>query len=95
MAQITIINTSATIQVKSGSGRLHSITVVAAGTGWTMQVNDGPNATGGLTRMIGQTAMAMPAAGTVMDWSTPQCFSNGLQFVMAGATPGEISVEWS
>jgi len=91
---ITKITTSTTTQIKQNlPGKLLGIFVSAPGTTWTLQVNDGPNPAGGLVPMMGATPFTIPAVATSFP-TFPMDFSNGLQVVTAGATPGEIEVVW-
>lgn len=94
---LTTIKTSGTTQIKTGQGILQAVIVVAPGTTWNAQFNDGPNpnAGGAFTPLIGSTttALVVPAIGTFL-LPVPIPFSNGLQVVTTGATPGEITLVW-
>lgn len=91
----TKITTSTTTQIKAAGlpGKLLGIFISAPGTTWTIQVNDGPNPAGAVVPMLGATPFTIPAVATSFP-SFPMDFSNGLQVVTAGATPGEIEVVW-
>jgi len=88
----TKITTSGTFNLKSMSGYIRGISVPAAGTGWTLQFNDvGPNLSGNSQTIYGGT----PGAITVgMGLLEPIFFGNGIQVVTAGASPGEIDIDW-
>jgi hypothetical protein len=91
---VTVISTSTTTQIKNGSGYLSSIEIAAAGTSWTLQIKDGPDVNGNFKTILGASALTVPAVGTNLI-PAPVFFSNGLQFVTAGATPGELDVAWT
>jgi hypothetical protein len=90
---ISKITTSGTFNLKlSSAGYIQAISVPQAGTSWTLTLNDGPNPAGNVTTIYGAT----PAAITVnLGVLTPLFFTQGLQVVTAGATPGEMEIEWS
>ena len=90
---VTAITSSTTTQAKIGPGYLNGILIAAAGTSWTVQVKDGPDASGNFKTILGASAVTVPAVGTDLIPS-PVYFGQGLQIITAGATPGELDVAW-
>ena len=93
---VTIIKTSATTQIKTGPGTLEQIIITAQGTTWNMQILDGPTMPQNtFTPLIGSTTttLVVPAVGTVFLRGS-LTFTNGLQIVTTGASPGEVSIVW-
>jgi hypothetical protein len=88
---ITKIVTSGTFQLKNLPGYIRGISVPAAGTGWTLQLFDGPTPAGTLISNYGGTT---PGAITVnLGLLAPLFFGTGIQVVTAG-TPGEMDIDW-
>jgi len=91
---VTTVNSAAgTVQVKLGSGVIRNIEGVSAGTSYTFQAKDGPDAAGGTVTLIGAAAIPVVAGVRWVDPIAPIPFRNGLQIVVTG-TPGELFVQW-
>ena len=85
------ITTSGTFNLAlSKPGYIRSLTVSQAGTGWTLQMNDGPNSLGNVTTLFGGTPVTV-AAGLYL--ASPLYYSQGFQVITAGATPGELELD--
>lgn len=90
----TIAN-KATNQIKLGAGVIRKITVLNAGTSWTLQLLDGPDSAGNTATLMGASAFTVPAVGTqLLDPFAPLYFRNGLQAVTGGTTAGEIDIQY-
>jgi hypothetical protein len=91
---ITKITTSGTFNLKSMAGYITAISVPAAGTSWTLQMFDvGPNPASDTQPVYGGST-----AGTItvnLGIINPIYFGNGIQVVTAGASPGEIDIQWT
>lgn len=91
---VTTVNGAAgTIQVKIGGGVLRGIQGVSAGTSYTFQAKDGPDASGNYRTMIGAAAVPVVAGQQWVSPSESLAFTNGLAFTVTG-TPGEFYVQW-
>ena len=90
---VTVIANKATTQIKNGAGVLQAVVVANPGTAWTLQINDGPNLSAGVTAILGATPLTVPAVGTDV-LPAPMPFSYGLQVVTAGTTAGEMELVW-
>jgi hypothetical protein len=83
------ITSSGTFNLKQGAGFIRSISVPAAGTSWTLQINDGPRTDGTTNTLYGAT----PGAITVnLGLLTPLNFGYGCQIVTSG-TAGELDID--
>lgn len=84
------VTTSGTFNLAlSRAGYVRSMTVSQPGTGWTLQLNDGPTPTGTTTTLYGATPVTV--SGQYL--ASPLYFGQGFQVVLAGATPGEIEFD--
>jgi hypothetical protein len=90
MAMFKIVTSGTFNLALSKPGYVRSLTVSAAGTGWTLQLNDGPNSAGNVTTLFGGTPATI-ASGMYLQ--SPLYYSQGFQVVTAGATPGEIEFD--
>ena len=82
---------NATTTLKTGPGFLQGVIVNAAGSGWTVQLFDSVSGSG--TAIGGGTAaFTVPVAGTNLNYDCH--FTTGLTIVLAGTTPGSITVAW-
>lgn len=85
------INAAGTFTVKSGPGFLHRIVVNAPG-GATIRIYDNTAASG--TAIVGgAAAVAIPAAGSLLDYDVN--FQIGLTIVIATMTAGSITVSFA
>jgi hypothetical protein len=91
---LATVTASGTFQVKTGAGYLNGVYVAAAGTTWTLQVKDGPDQNGNTKTMLGGTAVTVPTSGTELI-NQPLYFGQGLQFILSGATPGELDISFT
>lgn len=82
----------ATNLVKGSAGFLQGFTVANAGTTWTLQIFDSANTGTPANPIYGATAITVPSAGTQVVLNVH--FSNGLIFLTAGTTAGELVVEY-
>lgn len=89
---ITRITTSGTVNLKlAAPGYIRGLSVPVAGTSWTIQLNDGPNSAGNVTAVYGATPAAVTTSLGLLE---PLFFGQGIQVVTAGATPGELDIDW-
>lgn len=89
---IAKITTSGTFNLKSMAGYIRGISVPAAGTGWTLQLNDvGANPASNTQTVYGATPGAITTSLGLLE---PLFFGNGIQVITAGATPGELDIDW-
>jgi hypothetical protein len=91
---IAKITTSGTFNLKSMAGYVTAISVPNAGTTWTLQMFDvGPNPPSDSQAVYGGAA-----GGTItvnLGIIQPIYFGNGIQIITAGASPGEIDIQWT
>jgi hypothetical protein len=91
---ITKITTSGTFNLKSMAGYVTALSVPNAGTSWTLQMFDvGPNPPSDSQPVYGGAA-----GGTItvnLGIINPIYFGNGIQIITAGASPGEIDIQWT
>lgn len=78
---------SASDVVKSGAGRLHSITVNDPGSAWSITVYDNTSASG--------TVIAVLAPSSPMPFTYDVAFGTGLTLKTAGTTPGDLTVAYA
>lgn len=91
---IKVINTAATTNVKQGTGRVYSVYLTAVGTGFTIQLKDGPDSAGNTQPLFGSAAFTPGAQGYVLNPNQqPVVFRDGLQVVTTG-TPGEYEIQY-
>lgn len=87
----TKVITSATIQIKTSSGYIDSLSVPAAGTSWTLQLFDGPDQNNADIPVYGGTTAGTITTGLVIN--APLYFSKGIKVVTSG-TAGELDIQW-
>jgi hypothetical protein len=91
---ITKITTSGTFQLKDKAGYVRALSVPNAGTTWTLQMFDGPDGLGNADMTVfGGTSPGTLATSTAV--LSPIYFSKGIKIVTAGASPGELDVDWT
>jgi hypothetical protein len=91
---ITKITTSATFQLKDKAGYIRNLSCSNAGTSWTLQLFDGPDGLGNADLpMYGGTSPGTITTGLLT--IQPIYFSKGIKVVTAGASPGELDVDWT
>lgn len=91
---ITKIITSGTFNLKSMAGYVNAISVPNAGTGWTLQMFDvGANPASNSQTVFGGAAGG--AITTNLGILNPIYFGNGIQIITAGASPGEMDIQWT
>jgi hypothetical protein len=88
---VTVISSSATFNIKQGTGRVRRLSCPNAGTSWTLQINDGPDSAGNVQRLYGASAGTI-TTGIGIPFE-PIVFRDGLQIVTSG-TAGELDVDW-
>lgn len=86
---VTKITSSATFNIKQGTGRVRRLSCPNAGTSWTLTINDGPDSAGNTQPLFGTTTLT---TGLGIPFE-PIIFTNGLQVVTSG-TAGELDVDW-
>jgi hypothetical protein len=86
---ITVLTAAGTYNLKQGTGRVLGLSCPVAGT-FTLQINDGPNVTGGVVAKYGATPATLTTGILIFD---PIIFRDGLQIVIGGAG-GELDVDW-
>ena len=90
---ITKITTSGTFNLKSMPGYIRGLSVPNAGTNWTLQLFDvGANPASNSQTVYGGAAGG--AITTNLGLLSPLFFGNGIQVVTAGASPGELDIDW-
>ena len=84
------VTSSGTFNFKNSlPGFIRSISCPAAGTSWTLQINDGPDPSGNTFTLYGAT----PATVTVnIGLLAPLNFGHGVQIVTSG-TAGELDFD--
>lgn len=83
----TVVSTSTTTVIKTGSGFLHTFIVGEPGNSWTVSFYD--NTTGTGTPFSVQNLINSDTGILYDCW-----FQNGLTIVTAGTTPGNITFTW-
>ena len=92
MKQINVA--AGTAQIKLGAGKVWGILGVSAGTSYTFQLKDGPDANGNVQIIYGQSAAVPVVAGVqYLNPLEPLTFRDGLQITVAG-TPGDIELQY-
>lgn len=90
---ITKIITSGTFNLKSMAGYVTALSVPAAGTSWTLQMFDvGANPPSNTQPIYGGSTAATITTGLTV--VAPIYFGNGIQIITAGASPGELDIQW-
>ena len=91
---VTKVIANGTFLVKQGAGYIRNLSVSNAGTTWTLQLFDGPDAAGNADQTVfgGTTAAAITTGLAVIN---PLYFSKGIKAVLAGGAPaGELDIDW-
>lgn len=89
MAKFKELNANGTFNLAVQQGILHKIVVNVPG-GATIQVFDNASGAASGPAIVGATAAALPAAGSVLAYEAS--FSNGLVIVIATMTSGSVTV---
>lgn len=86
---VTRIVSSATFNIKQGTGRVRRLSSPNAGTSWTLQINDGPDSAGNTQTLFG-TGTITTGIAILFE---PIVFRDGLQVITSG-TAGELDIDW-